>query len=144
MTSTTITDEATRFIGSMYDSFATGDADAWLDRITTEHEPLGIGTDPEEFWEGRGVLTSVIRAQLRELPAIGARFTAGDVRAQAHGDVVWVADRPTLSFPDGTSVPMRYSAVLVREADGLRWAQWHLSIGVANEEALDAELTTGA
>lgn len=143
-TTTTTTDEAVRLVEEMYASFEQGDTGPWLDRMSTAHEPLGIGTDPDEFWRGRELLTEVVSAQLAEMSSLGIRFEPGEVTADSRGDVAWVANEPTLTFPDGTAVPMRFTAVLVREGAELRWAQWHLSIGVANEEALDAELTTGA
>lgn len=142
-TTTTLTDEITDMVTEMYATFATGDATVWTERITQQHQPLGIGTDAEEFWVGRDKLTEVTTAQIRELAEAGVTLTATQIRADSHGQVVWATDEPTLRMGDGTELPLRLTVIAVQEQGELRWTHFHLSAGAAaNEEVLDLDLTT--
>ncbi len=57
------------------------------------------------------------------------------------GDVIWVADRPAVVLPDGTSLPLRLTAVATRDGGALVVRQLHVSVGAPNEEALQQQLT---
>ncbi|MBY5161922.1 nuclear transport factor 2 family protein [Salsipaludibacter albus] len=143
MTATTTdqtTEEVRRFLADLYDTFSTGDAAAWTDRITRAHEPVVIGTDPEEFWDEREHLVATVRAQAASMAASGVQVRAGTPRIDHHGDVAWIADEPTMTLADGRRIRMRLTAVLVREEDGWRHAQVHLSVGHPNEHMLDLAL----
>ncbi|HUQ44888.1 MAG TPA: nuclear transport factor 2 family protein [Candidatus Limnocylindria bacterium] len=54
----------------------------------------------------------------------------------ANGDVGWFADQPTWQFADGTSVEMRMSAVLQREAAGWRIVHAHMSVAVPDDQCV--------
>ena len=147
MTSTTIetttdatAEEIRAFLADLYDVFATGDASAWTDRITAEHDPVVIGTDPEEFWDERDHLVATIRAQVAAMSSSGVQFRSGAPHVSCRGEVAWIADEPTMVLPDGRRIPMRLTCVLVREDDGWRHAQVHLSVGHPNEDMLDLAL----
>ena len=53
----------------------------------------------------------------------------------------WAAGRPTFHLPDGTELALRVTAVFRQEDGAWRCVQWHVSIGVGNEEALVQDLT---
>ena len=138
----TLTEELNDLFEEMYAALITGDVSTWAARMSARHEPLGIGTDPHEFWVGRDRIAQVTGAQVEEMSAAGIRFVAGDIRTHSVGEVAWGVDQPTLRMPDGTQVPMRLTVVAVDEDGELRWTQFHLSMGVPNGEALQQDLTT--
>ena len=135
-----LSDQAREFLADLYDSFATGDASPWADRLTMAHEPIVIGTDPAEFWDDRDHLVATVRAQAADIAASGTRFEGGAAHIESSGDVAWVADEPTMVLPDGRTIPMRLTGVFVREDGELRFAQGHLSVGHPNEDMLDLAL----
>ncbi len=139
-TDTATTEEVRRFLADLYDAFATGDATAWVDRMTNDHAPVAIGTDPGEFWDEREHMVATMRAQAASMSAAGFRLRSGTARIGARGEVAWIADEPTMVLPDGREIPMRLTAVLTREDDGWRYAQVHLSVGHPNEGLLDLAL----
>lgn len=47
----------------------------------------------------------------------------------------WAVTRFTLTFPDGSSVSPRWSAVFHQEDGDWKIVQLHASLGVSNEEA---------
>jgi hypothetical protein len=62
---------------------------------------IGIGSAPDEWWEGRSQVTKAVAAQVEEMSESGVRLQAGDPRIFEHGDVVWSIDRPVLYLGDG-------------------------------------------
>jgi hypothetical protein len=114
-------------------AFNSGDAGAMAALFAASGDVLGIGTDPKEWWLGRDSLMPVLEAQLRELG--GAQFrveeTAGSDR--------WLACKCSIDLPGAPAFPARLT--MVYSADHLI-EHFHLSIGVANEEALGQTLTT--
>ena len=124
----------------MYAVFNTGDVSI-VDRFLSSEEAIvGIGTDPREWWVGAGV-REAFNTQPVEMHAASLRFESGGVQAFSEGTVGWFTDRPVLKLPDGGEAPMRLSGVF-RQEDGVwRMVQFHLSIGVMNEEALGENLT---
>ncbi len=141
-TTTTLSDELVHLIQQMYAAFTSGDPAAWSGHVAQTHDVVGIGTDPTEFWIGRDRVTDVTNTQLQEMSAAGISFSAGHIRAGSAGDVAWGVDEPTLHMPDGPEQPMRLTVVAVKEHGELRWTHFHLSVGVANAEALELDLTT--
>jgi len=124
----------------MYAMFETGSPAGADTLLSKAPGVLGIGTDPDEWWIDDAV-AAAFRVQVPEMHAAGMRLRSGGVVAHSEGTVGWVADRPTLLLPDGSEVPMRLTAVWHRDGDAWRMVQFHLSIGVSNQDALGAELT---
>lgn len=133
--------ELRALVERMYDAFATGSPEVVTGMISRESGVLGIGTDPAEWWVGDAV-PRAFQAQLPEMHAAGIRFRSGEGVAYREGSVGWLADQPVLELPDGNRVPMRMTAVFHREDDAWKMVQFHLSIGVGNDDALGTELTT--
>ncbi|HEX9765302.1 MAG TPA: nuclear transport factor 2 family protein [Nitriliruptorales bacterium] len=138
----TIDDEMTRLVTDMYAAFASGDKSAWGGRMAQDHEVVGIGSDPEEFWVGAAKLAEVTEAQVREMSAAGLAMAGGKLRVGSQGDVAWAVDEPAMTLPNGAAVPFRMTVIAVKEAGELRWTHFHLSAGVPNEEVLDLALPT--
>jgi hypothetical protein len=124
----------------MYDVFNTGDVAGIDDFVSHDDGILGIGTDPREWWGGAAVIQA-LKTQPPEMHAAGLRFEPGEVQAYREGSVGWIADQPTLELPDGSTVPMRLTAVCHQEDGAWKMVQFHLSIGASNEAAIGEELT---
>jgi hypothetical protein len=127
-------------LGRLYDSFASGDSTVWTSHVADD--VIGIGTDEDEWWEGRSLLTKVAASQVKEMSSAGVRLTAGDPSIFQHGDVVWSVDRPLLRLGDGTEIPLRVTTIAVSEAGTLRIRHFHYSVGSMNKEVFQQELTT--
>ena len=125
----------------MYEVFNTGDASRIDEFLSAEEEILGIGTDPREWWAGSEAFRQAWNTQPAEMHAAGLSFESGDIEAFSEGSVGWFADRPTLKMPDGNGVPMRLSGVCCQEDGKWKMVQFHLSIGVTNEQSIGEELT---
>ena len=107
-----------------------------LDAILSRHAGvLWIGTDPGEWCDTPEAVFQAWRAQTAELGA-PALITGGKPTAYRHGDVAWVSDRPTFHLPDGREFPFRFTAVCLREPQGWRIVQGHMSFGVPNAPVL--------
>ena len=101
---------------------------------------LVIGTDPREWWPGYGLAAERFAAQIRELGG-QLRAVPGDLQGYREGSVGWAVDQPTFHLPDGTALALRLTAVFRREAGEWRCVQWHVSVGVGNEETVGKDLT---
>ena len=133
-------DDMRALVDQLYQSFASGDPTVWTSRAADD--VIGIGTDPDEWWEGRSAIAGIVTAQLREMSEAGMRLVADDPRIREHGDVVWSVDRPVLHLADGAEMPMRVTLIAVVENETLRLEHFHYSVGAGNEEVFRQELTT--
>lgn len=82
---------------------------------------LMMGTDPEEYWEGR---EAVVAAHAKQDETLGRpAFTPeGDRRVRVNGDTAWLAEHVQVRFGEST-MRMRMTGVAVREAD----AEWRFA-----------------
>ncbi|OLE81783.1 MAG: hypothetical protein AUG06_00315 [Actinobacteria bacterium 13_1_20CM_2_65_11] len=123
-----------------YNALSSGD-EAFMDALICRHAGvLGIGTDPDEWWEGHATLRSKMKTQMAEMGG-SVRIVGSDPRAYAEGSVGWVADRPRFRLDDGTESPIRLTATFHKEQDAWKLVQFHVSVGVPNEELIGKELT---
>jgi ketosteroid isomerase-like protein len=136
----TTTEDMTTLLDSIYASMSSGDASAYL--ASLGEDVVTIGTDEAEWWVGRDALTPVMEAQLKEMSEAGITFTSGEPVVSEAGDVAWLADRPTIHLPDGSSQQLRATFVASREGDRLVVRQMHLSAPASNEEVVQMALTT--
>src|SRR5688500_3771511 len=102
-------DEMRTLLNQLYASFATGDPGVWKSHVA--ENVIGIGTDPDEWWDGEAEVTEVVATQLKEMSDAGTRLTAGEPRIEERGDVVWAVDRPVLHTGDGGEAPMRVTVI---------------------------------
>ena len=125
--------------GPVLAAFTRGDASFVEAHLSAEPGILGVGTDPEEWYEG----AEVRRIFTEQLTAMGGvSITPGDVRAYQEGPVGWIADRPTFTFTDGATFSVRFTAVARREDGGWKLVQAHTSVGVPNEQVVGQDLPT--
>lgn len=133
-------DDVRMLLERLYDSFGSGDPSVWTD--TLGDDVVGIGTDPDEWWEGRDIIVKVGSAQVEQMSAAGMSVQPGTARVFDSGDVVWAVDQPTLHLRDGATVPMRFTLVATRHGGALQIRHFHMSTGTTNEESLGEELPT--
>ena len=133
-------DDMKALLTDLYDSFANGDASAFVGVLADD--AVGIGTDEAEFWAGRTAMAPVIEKQVAEMSGAGIRLTPGEAVIGESGDAVWVADQPTLHLPDGSSSVLRATLLATREGEGLKVRQMHFSVPAPNEDVVQMELTT--
>ncbi len=124
----------------LYDVMSRGDAAATLALYSTRPGILNIGTDPKEWWTDPKRHAEIMTAQLAELA--GTRFIAQNIIAYREGSVGWTADASKVRLPDGSEVPFRFTAVWHLEGEEWKVVQSHTSFPVANEQAINKELTT--
>lgn len=108
-------------------ALSSGDTSSLLGTISRDPDVIEIGSAPDAWTEGyesiAGRLTEVFGA------LAGTSIEPGDVKAFQEGTVAWLADRPTMTTPDGMRVSARITAVFHREGDGWKMVQSHFSIG---------------
>lgn len=130
-----ISDLISRFYGSMEN----GDI-AYIDNLLSHKaEALAIGTDPQEWWAGYDTIGPVFKAQIKEMA--GIKGEALETNAYREGTVGWGSSQLVMRLPNGKTLPMRSTAVFHQENGSWKMIQFHLSIGVPNEEAFGGGLT---
>ena len=134
------TDDMRELLMRLYDSFNTGDPKIWRD--TVAEDALGVGSDPDEWWDGRAVVLRIGETQVQEMGAAHVHVEPGTPKIFEQGDVFWAVDRPSISVPGGTPTPMRFTLIASRQGERLEIRHFHLSAGVTNEQVLGEELTT--
>ena len=123
-----------------YAAIAAGEGAFAEQELSRQAGVLVVGTDPREWWPEYDLAAERFATQIRELGG-QLRAVPGDLHAYREGSVGWAADQPTFHLPDGTALALRLTAVFRQEAGAWRCVQWHVSVGIANEEALGQELT---
>ncbi len=93
---------------------------------------LCIFTAPHEWLEGCQAILDYYRAAL---PGSGGyQVVVDQLDAYREGSVGWVAARPIFVLSNGDRVTTRFTAVLHMEQDGWKFVQYHVSVGVTDEE----------
>lgn len=100
--------------------------------VSADFGALLVGNGPNDWYKGEAFLTH-FREVVKEYG--GLPFEPGNPEAWVEGTVAWVADRVTLKFPQVT-VPLRLTAVAIRDSDQWHFVQLHLSAAVADEVLL--------
>lgn len=124
----------------LYESMTKGDVSAFERLFSRQSGVIAIGTDPNEWWADYETIVRVHKAQFQEIGGIQIR--AGELNAFVEGTVGWVADRPILRLPNGQEMTFRETTVFHKEDGEWKIVQFHVSIGMPNEEAVGKELTT--
>ena len=116
-----------------YDRLSAGDVGSFDQLVSGEKATLVIGTAPGEWVRDRDRLRFGFEAE-------GVGMHPGPApEGYREGSMGWVVDEPTLSFPDGTTLKTRLTAVLRQEEDAWKIVHFHVSIGVPDEEAADLQ-----
>jgi class 3 adenylate cyclase len=101
----------------------------------------GIGSDPDEWWQGLDAIAADL-AYAEELPPRELEINPADIFAYACGDTGWVVARIKVRFEHGTEIMLRQTQIFVIERGHWRVVHWHNSIGIPNEEGIGVTLTT--
>jgi ketosteroid isomerase-like protein len=132
-------DDIAALLNDFYASFASGETTGWEDHIADD--AVCIGTDEDEWLEGKDAIVPLIRTQMAEMGAAGISVTGGTPVTSEHGDMVVISDRPTIHLPDGSSQTLR-ATMAGRRADGeVLIHQMHVSAPAPNAEVVQTELT---
>lgn len=106
--------------------------------VSADASTLVIGTAPGEW--------VIERDRLRfgfEVEGLVLRSGPSPAGFQL-GDVGWFVDEPTYTFPDGSTMHTRLTAILQREGDDWRIVHMHVSVGVPDEEVVGLQARWGA
>jgi hypothetical protein len=119
-----------------YDRLTAGDVPAF-DSIVSDHPATVVmGTAPGE--------RVVERHRLRfGFEAEGVGMTPGPIIAFADGDLGWILDEPVMSFPDGSRIATRLTAIFFRDDAAWRMVHMHISVGVPDDEVLGLQARWG-
>jgi hypothetical protein len=132
-------DDITSLLNDFYSSFGSGKTTDWEDHIADD--AVCIGTDEDEWLEGKDAILPLIRAQMTEMSAAGISVTGGTPVTSEHGDMVVASDRPTIHLPDGSSQVLR-ATLAGRKVDGeVLIHQMHVSAPAPNADVVQTELT---
>src|SRR3954454_13697119 len=126
-------------LAEFYASFSSGETSSWEDHIA--EDAVCIGTDENEWLDGKEVILPLFRAQLAEMSAAGISVTGGDAVTSEHGDLAVISDRPTLHLPDGSSRTLRATLAGRRVGGKVLIHQMHLSAPAPNADVVQTELT---
>ncbi|MFP5488396.1 MAG: nuclear transport factor 2 family protein [Acidimicrobiia bacterium] len=108
--------------------FSTGGAAAWRDRFVDHAQGLRvIGTEDGEWLSGEAAFAVFAdpSAHVDPMPSV----VLSDLEAYEHGGTGWVACRPLLSLPDGSTLTLRWTAVFERTGPSWTLRQLHVSRG---------------
>src|SRR6476620_7633810 len=101
--------------------------DEWFKAHLSAHDPIMLGSDPEEQMIGAGAVTESTTEELANRDQYAFKATAPRIiDARESGDIGWTLTESRWEFEDGSYVPVRGLSVLHRE-DGV----WQLIAGVA-------------
>jgi hypothetical protein len=106
---------------------SSGDVSSFEGMFSRAPGVIEIGSDPDAWSEGYESITDRLTAVSTGIA--GTNIEPGDVKAFQEGTIAWLADRPTLTSPEGMKVSARVTAVFRREGDGWKIVQSHLSMG---------------
>ena len=118
-----------------------GDLATAASLIDEADDVLVIGTDPDEWWQGRDTVIGVYRAQQAEMGDQVGISTLELESAREIGDAGWFAGRLHLKVPTG-DLPLRVSGVARRRGDDWRIVHIHVSVGAENWATTGLELPT--
>ena len=132
-------DDIASLLTDLYASFSSGKTADWENHIADD--AVCIGTDEDEWLEGKESIQALFQAQLAEMSAAGISVTGGSAVTSEDGDMVVISDRPTIHLPDGSSQILR-ATLAGRRLDGeVLMHQMHMSAPAPNAEVLQTELT---
>lgn len=136
--------ELREYAARLFQAAANGGEAALLAALSHEPGVLVIGTDPAEWWSGYDRIAQVLTTAPEDYDTTGGEMADVQVLAYEAGAVGWAACRGRATFPGQVPIPLRVTLVCEREpaeavepAGEVAWrvVQWHVSIGVPNEDA---------
>jgi adenylate cyclase len=117
----------------LYKALESTEINSFLESHTSQQDGvLMIGTAPEEWWSDYKTIIRKIKAQSEQMTM---RVVDSNPQAFVHGDVGWVADQAKIALSNGGEIPnLRLTSVFQREGGEWKIVQWHVSIGIPNED----------
>jgi len=119
-----------------YDRLTAGDVAAFESLVSDHPATVVMGTAPGER------VTEPERLRFG-FEAEGVGMTAGPLVAFEEGTLGWVLDEPVMSYPDGSRIAVRLTAVLLKENPGWRIVHMHVSVAVPDAEVADLQQRWG-
>jgi uncharacterized protein (TIGR02246 family) len=105
------------------------DFDALANLVSEDPCLIMVGTDEEEYWEGRKAFFEIAKRQGEELNRGDVHYSLEAVRAFRDGPFGWSVSRAAFVLPDGSSANTRTSYVFHLVAGQWRLVHAHVSIG---------------
>ena len=113
-----------------YERLSAKDVASFDGLVSSDPATLVIGTAPGEWVTERDRLRYGFEVE-------GLGIEPGPSAAgHERGDVGWFVDEPTYTFPDGSRMQTRMTAILQREDGDWRVVHMHVSVGVPDEEVV--------
>lgn len=116
--------EVARLASGLYAALSEGDVTWFEQHLLLDDDAVHIGVG-EAHWRTSNELVVGLQDQFA---SERMRWRESDPVYLHHGDVVCVADRPIITFDDGSELPCRVTLVFVQEM-GWKLAHTHLSLG---------------
>lgn len=132
--------EVKEFYLQSCEALSSGDYSFVQRHISPKDGVVMIGTDPTEWVTDYATIMRGFKIQKEEMGS-GFQLLAGTPHAYRDGSIGWVADQPTLKLPDGKEIPVRVTAVFQQEQKDWEIVQWHVSVGISNEDLIGKTLT---
>jgi hypothetical protein len=123
-------------LASFYEAFCSHDPARFASVLATCDGVSVIGSAPEE---GHADRDSWVKTYAEFIPELRMRLEGGaEPSGYAEGSIGYAVDRPRFVFPDGKFLPTRLTAVLREEGEAWRIVHLHFSVGVPDEDAIQA------
>ena len=120
-----------------YERLSAKDIASFERLVSTDPSTLVIGTAPGEWVTERDRLRFGFEVEGMSL------VKGSSPAAYASGEVGWFVDEPTYTFPDGSRMQTRQTAILQREDGEWRIVHMHVSVGVPDEEVVELQARWG-
>lgn len=101
-------------------------------RWSDQEGVLCILTAPQEWLEGHQAILDKYKTALPG--SRDYRVVVDHLDAYREGNVGWVAAQPVFFLSNGGQVPVRFTAVLHLQENRWKFVQYHVSVGVTDEE----------
>ena len=113
-----------------YERLTASDIERFDPLVSDDPATLVIGTAPGEWVNDRAGLRFGFETE-------GVGITASpDSAGFEERPVEWFVDQPTMSYPDGSTIQTRLTAVLHRAQGAWRLIHMHVSVGVPDDEVV--------
>ena len=137
-------DEIEKFMRRWYQATVDGDLDTIAEAISDDPGVTFVGTDADEWWEGKEKCVAMYRTQIAEADSESfiINLRPGVLACFESGTIGWCYDNPTVTTPYGEEIEGRLTAVL--HLEGMSWRVVHLhgSFGQPNAETFGKVFTT--
>ena len=111
-----------------FDRISESDVEVFDDVVSADPATFVVGTAPGELVRERERLRFGFEAE-------GLRLDPGEQPvAYEEGPLGWAYDEPTMTYPDGTEVHTRLTAIFQRDGDTWKLLHAHYSVGVPDDE----------